>query len=814
MGDSPILNTIKNVAGYGVGTLAALDTIKGGGLGSYLMNRQRLMSDPGFRSTLAGSPFMAGVFGVSGATGPPPAPPPPGAYPAIAGGGGVVQPADMVGPPPPGVQVAQPGMPVPTAQNVPGYMPGTPRAWAPNLPPYDPGEAIQQQALASQQIAIGAGNPLQAGIAKMQAGIMPSPQETGAVLKEGTRIQREAGMGSTVGVKLPGMTVQIGSPYNIAPLGEEEFASPEQARAAATAHGPGWSIGPTVHGGWRPIPPPTREQELPMTPPPPARSGEMPGTPPAPVMRGGTAAPGAPTPLPVPGPQANRIDPYASAFTNAADAYGHPHGLLNSIAEHESSFNPSAQGPVLPEGDRAQGLMQFRPATAQQYGVDPTDPNSSIGGAARYLRKLVDENGGNYAAALQQYGGGPHYPVADILARADQYRGAIDQAPAAQPAAPPPPPPAPAPPPLSAPAERGAAYAAEPPPGAKVITPPAPAFDPNDTVPHVLVPAPAPADATVGYPPAAPGPAPGVLVPQRIPTLQTPAPPAPPGATGPPGAAVLPGANVDPATGLPLAGRTYESKTGSETFTAPPRGDDRTQMLMRKYGITDWAQASAKQITDYMAEDRALKIQDDFDKAAIARTQRAPSAEEARISNRYLTMKRNYDDFITQYPNPEDRAKFLGLASAPWQRLQEMVGWRTATAIRDFRNSFGPFSFESLTDDKGKPQLGFEEIAQVAPSASDSAPVFESNLQHFGDLLNDQITLDANTATLPVGARTPAVMQSLLDQLRANRDAARQSGSPPPAEAPAAPPSPPTAAAAPPPPAAAPAEPWTPNWVH
>lgn len=365
----------------------------------------------------------------------------------------------------------------------------------------------------------------------------------------------------------------------------------------------------------------------------------------------------------------------------------------------------------------------------------------------------------------------------------------------------------------------GIAYAAAPPPGATVTPPPppapaAPSFDPDATVPHVLVPAPAPAEATVGYPPAAPGPAAGVIVPQRIPTLRTPAPPPLPGATAPPGAAVLPGTNVDPATGLPLTGRTYESKTGSETFTAPPRGDARTQMLMRKYGITDWALASAKQIDDYMAEDRALKIQDDFDKAAIARTQRAPSAEEERISNRYFMMKRNYDDFLTQYPNPEDRAKFLGLARAPWETLLERVGWRNATAIRDFRNAFASFSLESLTDDRGKAQPGFEGIAQTAPSASDSAPVFESNLQHFGDLLNDQITLDTNTAALPVGARTPAVMQSLLDQMRVNRDAARQAESQPPPEAPAAPPPPPAATAAPPPPAAATAQPWSPNWVH
>src|SRR5262245_33461725 len=133
--DSPVTDTLKNVAGYGVGTLAALTTIKSGGLGSYLMNRQRLLQDPNFRASLEGSPFAAGVFGVSGERGPAPAPP--GTLPQAAPAGGVVQPAEFVGPPPPGVQVAQPGaLPAPTAQNVPGYEPGTARAWHPLLSPY------------------------------------------------------------------------------------------------------------------------------------------------------------------------------------------------------------------------------------------------------------------------------------------------------------------------------------------------------------------------------------------------------------------------------------------------------------------------------------------------------------------------------------------------------------------------------------------------------------------------------------------------------------------------------------------------------
>src|SRR5215510_4198907 len=156
--DSPGFNTFANIAGRGVGVLAALDTIKSGGLGSYLMNRQRLMGDPGFRASLEGSPFSAGIFGVSGQTGPPPAPP--GTLPQAAPGGGVVQPAEFVGPPPPGMQVAQPGqtgaLPAPTAMNVPGYEPGTPRTWHPLFSPYAPKAALEQQGYATlEQLAAG-----------------------------------------------------------------------------------------------------------------------------------------------------------------------------------------------------------------------------------------------------------------------------------------------------------------------------------------------------------------------------------------------------------------------------------------------------------------------------------------------------------------------------------------------------------------------------------------------------------------------------------------------------------------------------------
>src|SRR5262245_15137213 len=205
------MNTLKNVAGYGVGTLAALTTIKSGGLGPYLMNRQRLMGDPGFRASLAGSPFASGVFGVSGGMGPAPAAP---SLPAP--GGIVAQPSDFVGPPAPGQVVAPPGqaapgqLPAPTAVNVPGYMPGTPRQWMPNLPPYDPKAALEQRGLATTELGLGSQDVTQRAQYKMAGGIPLDQAEQDAAIKAAAHMQSLGGPGTVVKLDIPGMTTNVG----------------------------------------------------------------------------------------------------------------------------------------------------------------------------------------------------------------------------------------------------------------------------------------------------------------------------------------------------------------------------------------------------------------------------------------------------------------------------------------------------------------------------------------------------------------------------------------------------------------------------
>ena len=104
---------------------------------------------------------------------------------------------------------------------------------------------------------------------------------------------------------------------------------------------------------------------------------------------------------------------YIPTFVAAGQRWGVDPALLAAVAFAESRFNPKAQSPA-----GAEGLMQFMPATAAEMGVDPWDPTSAIDGAARYLRRSLDQFGSpelavaSYNAgrgAVGRYGGIPPY---------------------------------------------------------------------------------------------------------------------------------------------------------------------------------------------------------------------------------------------------------------------------------------------------------------------------------------------------------------------------------------------------------------------
>lgn len=88
-------------------------------------------------------------------------------------------------------------------------------------------------------------------------------------------------------------------------------------------------------------------------------------------------------------------------FGAAESANGIPADLLARQGWQESDFDPNASNP-----SGAQGIMQFEPATAAQFGVDPFNPASAISGAGQYLASLFRQFG-SWTLALAAYDAGP-----------------------------------------------------------------------------------------------------------------------------------------------------------------------------------------------------------------------------------------------------------------------------------------------------------------------------------------------------------------------------------------------------------------------
>lgn len=92
-----------------------------------------------------------------------------------------------------------------------------------------------------------------------------------------------------------------------------------------------------------------------------------------------------------------------AAISNACANYPNvPCSLIQSVAQQESSYNPSA---VSSEG--AQGLMQIMPANDASLSVtNPFDPTQSANAGAALLQTYYQQYG-NWTQALEAYNQGP-----------------------------------------------------------------------------------------------------------------------------------------------------------------------------------------------------------------------------------------------------------------------------------------------------------------------------------------------------------------------------------------------------------------------
>lgn len=87
----------------------------------------------------------------------------------------------------------------------------------------------------------------------------------------------------------------------------------------------------------------------------------------------------------------------------ASAAKGVNPNIVLAQIDLESGGNPGATNAK----SGAKGLSQFMPDTAKQYGVDTSDPKSSIKGHAAYMADLLAKFSGDYTKALAAYNWGP-----------------------------------------------------------------------------------------------------------------------------------------------------------------------------------------------------------------------------------------------------------------------------------------------------------------------------------------------------------------------------------------------------------------------
>jgi len=100
-----------------------------------------------------------------------------------------------------------------------------------------------------------------------------------------------------------------------------------------------------------------------------------------------------------------------SAMVSVARANGLPAPFFANLIWQESGFDPRV---VSPAG--AQGIAQFMPETAKEYGlVNPFDPIHALNAAGKFLNKLVAQFG-NLGLAAAAYNAGPGR-VSDYVAR-------------------------------------------------------------------------------------------------------------------------------------------------------------------------------------------------------------------------------------------------------------------------------------------------------------------------------------------------------------------------------------------------------------
>jgi soluble lytic murein transglycosylase-like protein len=106
----------------------------------------------------------------------------------------------------------------------------------------------------------------------------------------------------------------------------------------------------------------------------------------------------------IPAPKAPQLS-YVDLIAPTARRVGVDVALVKSIVKAESAFNPDA---VSPKG--ALGLMQVMPGTAQEMGLDASQPAQNLEAGTRYLKWLLSrysKSKNGLPKAIAAYNAGP-----------------------------------------------------------------------------------------------------------------------------------------------------------------------------------------------------------------------------------------------------------------------------------------------------------------------------------------------------------------------------------------------------------------------
>jgi Phage tail lysozyme len=660
-------------------------------------------------------------------------------------------------------------------------------------------------------------------------------EEVGQAVGQGRQLVAAAGPGSQVQYKLPGGAIQIGSPYNLAAIGPDEYPTPEAAAAAASQR-PGYTVIPSGRGTFLLAPPPTKEQLL---PPPP-------GT------------PGATLPPPPGAPRTPSAPPRATIAPNAFVAGMMQRGWTPAEAQaaagnvsSESGFNSAAVKPTGGDsgllqwtGARLQGLQNYAAATGRNWHdpqaqmdwlhLERTGDSTKYGGTderGSFAKAFIGGTAADQAERFANFVERPAADTAHIAARrwaADQYApptqvAAAPTAPAVAPSAPT----AVAPPSAPwRPFTAATAEAAEIPPGAVAATPapapaapaPAPAPTPpagparDAVIPHTVVPATPPAPEGAAFPPAAPPvarvPPAALTVPVVPPRVPTPAPVTPAAGAGqlPPPA---PGARDVPVgpQGQPLDTTSQEYQGGlTQTSKVPDANNAEARAALNYAGITNLETASPAQIVRYYELNRALQAQQKLDAADIARTQKAVLEGDGTAVVSLMQGRNAVNRFLTDFPNPATRAYYVGTLRYPIDALKQAVS--ADPQVAKFHTELGAISAPTegsgwigrmLGLPGGSPLMGGEQdtLKKTLPSGATDSADFEQRLQTYADTLDSSIAFrDFLRGKTAADVTVPQVNQFLLDYNAARTQQRLSAFQPPPAAT--APPASAPAAAAPP----------------